>query len=234
MIHPGRNSSSRRLVALAIAAALALALIAGLALRTAGPDPVTPAAVTTTPRPAVDGNAVRAARLYGDLSLAQRAGQRVIGGFGGRSIPAGLRRAIRTGRLGGVILFSNNLGSRRQIRRLTRNLQRIPRPGGLRRVPLPVTVDQEGGLVKRLAGAPRVSAERMGVRGADFARRQGVMTGRNLVNAGFNVDLAPVLDVARPGGVIDQTDRAFGRSPGRVARVGVAFADGLREGGVAA
>lgn len=174
------------------------------------------------------------ASVYRRLSFHQRAGQRVIGGFAGRSIPAGLRRAIRRGWIGGVILFSRNLGSRKQIRRLTGDLQKIHRPAGLRGTPLLVAVDQEGGLVKRLAGAPRLSARQMGARGAPTARRQGLKTGRNLVNAGFNVDFAPVLDVARPGGVIDQTDRAFGRTAARVVRVGTAFADGLRAGGVAA
>lgn len=177
---------------------------------------------------------VRSLAIYSKLSFHQRAGQRVIGGFTGRTVPAGLRRAIRSGRIGGIVLFSQNLGSRAQIRRLTRTLQRIPRPKGLGNAPLLIAVDQEGGLVKRLAGAPQLSAAEMGSRGAAVARRQGRKTGRNLANAGFNVDFAPVLDVARKDGVIDRTRRAFGRSPKRVGRTGVAFADGLRATGVAA
>ena len=41
-------------------------------------------------------------------------------------------------------------------------------------------------------------------------------------------------DVARPGSFLEATGRTFGRSPGRVAGASVAFAAGLRDGGVVA
>ncbi len=152
------------------------------------------------------------------------AGQRTIGGFSGRTIPRPVKKAIRAGRLGGIILFSANLGSRRQIRKLTGRLQDIRRPAGLRNTPLLIMVDQEGGLVKRLSGAPAVSAEEMGARGGAYSKRQGRLTGRNLKNAGFNVDLAPVLDVARPGGNIADTDRGFGSTASKVKKTAIPFA----------
>jgi beta-glucosidase-like glycosyl hydrolase len=51
---------------------------------------------------------------------------------------------IREGRVSGVILFDRNAGTRRAVRRLTAELQSIPRPPAVDR-PLLVTVDQEGG-----------------------------------------------------------------------------------------
>jgi beta-N-acetylhexosaminidase len=74
----------------------------------------------------------------------------------------------------------------------------------------------------------------MGARGAAYSRRQGRLTARNLRDVGINVDLAPVLDVARPGGTIAATERAFGESAGRVVATAIPFARGLRNGGVAA
>ncbi len=168
------------------------------------------------------------------LTPHQMAGQRIIVGFSGRSLPAVVKRRIRAGTIGGVILFAANLGSRRQIRKLTASIQAVPRPAGLRRYPLLIMVDQEGGLVKRLSGAPNASAEQMGARGAAFSRRQGTLTGRNLKNAGINVDLAPVLDVARPGGVIADTDRAFGSTVRKVNATAIPFANALQRTGVAA
>ena len=50
----------------------------------------------------------------------------------------------------------------------------------------------------------------MGAAGAAFSRAQGRATAANLSAVGVNVDLAPVLDVARPGGTIATTDRGFG------------------------
>jgi beta-N-acetylhexosaminidase len=95
-------------------------------------------------------------------------------------------------------------------------------------------VDQEGGLVKRIGGAPNASAAVMGARGAAYSRRQGAMTGANLRDLGINVDLAPVLDVARPGGDIADTERGFSSTPAGVAATAVPFAAALQAEGVAA
>jgi beta-N-acetylhexosaminidase len=132
-----------------------------------------------------------------------------------------------------VILFADNLPSRAAGRRLIRELQAIRRPPSLRS-PLLIMVDQEGGQVKRVDGAPTASAAEMGRRGGAFSREQGRRTARNLRNLGVNVDLAPVLDVGRPGGVIAATERAFGATAARVAATAVPFAQGLQADGVVA
>jgi beta-N-acetylhexosaminidase len=180
-----------------------------------------------------DGAGSPRASVASGLPGSQLAGQRLIAGFTGSAPPPALKAMIREGRLAGVILFSANLPGRAADRRLSAELQSLPRPPGLRE-PLLVMVDQEGGLVKRLAGAPSASAAQMGAAGAAFSRRQGVATAANLRGAGIGVDLAPVLDVARPGGVIAETDRGFGSSAAKVSATAVPFAEGLRAGGVLA
>jgi beta-N-acetylhexosaminidase len=167
------------------------------------------------------------------LSLSQLAGQRIVVGFGGAEAPRAVKRAIRAGELAGVILFAGSFSSREAGRRLIRRLQAIPRPPRPRD-PLLVMVDQEGGLVKRVDGAPTASAEQMGARGPTFSRNQGRATAANLRDIGVNVDLAPVLDVARRGGTIASTERGFGSTAAQVAATAVPFAAGLRDGGVAA
>jgi beta-N-acetylhexosaminidase len=167
------------------------------------------------------------------LTVSQLAGQRLVTGFDGPSPPATLRRMIHAGRVAGVVLFSENLPSRDAARRLAALLQAIPRPPGLRD-PLLVMVDQEGGLVKRLGGPPTASAEQMGLRGSAFSRHQGRLTAANLRDVGVNVDLAPVLDVARPGGAIATEDRGFGSTAAAVAAAAIPFAEALQSGGVAA
>jgi beta-N-acetylhexosaminidase len=167
------------------------------------------------------------------LSLRQLAGERLVAGFNGTTVPAPLRRMIRQGGLAGVILFAENLPSRSAARDLVAEIKSIRRPAGLRD-PLLVMVDQEGGLVKRLAGAPTVSAAQMGATGAAFSREQGRATAANLRGVGINVDLAPVLDVARAGSTIAETDRGFGSTATGVEATALPFAAGLRSGGVAA
>jgi beta-N-acetylhexosaminidase len=167
------------------------------------------------------------------LGLGELAGQRIVLGFPGAHPPAVARRMIRGGQVAGVVLFSENLPSRAAGRHLIHVLQATPRPPGLRD-PLLMMTDQEGGLVKRIDGAPTVSARAMGAAGPDFSREQGRRTAANLRELGVNVDLAPVLDVARPGGTIAETERGFGATAAAVAASAVPFATALQVGGVAA
>ena len=164
------------------------------------------------------------------LSSIQLAGQRVVFAFAGTEIPVNLRKRIARGEAAGVILFGDNVASIAQVRRLTRELQAIRRPAGLT-APLFVMTDQEGGLVKRLPGAPDRSPPQMTT--TAIARSEGRATARTLRAAGVNVDLAPVVDVARPGSEMEREGRSFGRSTATVSGHARAFAAGLRAGGVA-
>jgi beta-N-acetylhexosaminidase len=163
----------------------------------------------------------------------QLAGTRVITGFSGHHPPKALRRMISSGQVAGVILFDGNVGGRSSVRRLTSELQAIPRPAPIQQ-PLLVTVDQEGGLVRRLPGPPKPSARSIGGRGAAFAESLGRATGQSLHSMGVNVDLAPVLDLGRPGRAIEQEGRTFAATPAAVSEIGVGFARGLAAGGTAA
>jgi beta-N-acetylhexosaminidase len=167
------------------------------------------------------------------LSATQLAGQRIVVGLPGTSISKGLRAAVAEGRVAGVVLFAENFPSRATGKRLIARLQGIQRPPKLRD-PLLIMVDQEGGLVKRVGGAPTASARQMGARGAAFSARQGRATAANLRKLGINIDLAPVLDVERPGGVIAETERSFGSTAARVEATAIPFAKALQAGGVAA
>src|SRR3954447_2823736 len=167
------------------------------------------------------------------LTLKQLAGQRLVVGFPGGEPPAAVRALVREGRVAGVILFAENFPSRAAGRRAIARLQAIPRPAGLRD-PLLVMIDQEGGLVKRIDGAPTSSAEQIGTRGAAFAAEQGARTAANLRDVGVNVDLAPVLDVARPGSDTEETERGFGSSAESVAATAIPFAAAFKDGGIAA
>ncbi|HEX8648126.1 MAG TPA: glycoside hydrolase family 3 N-terminal domain-containing protein [Thermoleophilaceae bacterium] len=206
---------------LAAAALAALALLALLAASGAGgPEP----------RAAAQGAAAPDGRTPEQRTPAQLAGQRIVFGFNGTEAPRSLLRRIRRGEAAGVILFARNIRSRAQVRRLTGSLQRWRPPGD---PPLIVSVDQEGGIVKRLAGAPRRSAAELGRAGSPrLAYDEGRNTARNLRGVGVNVNFAPVVDIGRPGRIMRAQGRAFSSSPARVTRLAAAFADGLRDGGV--
>jgi beta-N-acetylhexosaminidase len=209
-----RTVARRRGVALGALACLAVAAFACGA--TLGDE-------TAAPQPSVAET----------LSPQLLAGERIVTGLRGTSVSPELRKAIARGRVAGVVLFAENLPSRAAGRHLIARMQAIKRPPKLRD-PLLVMTDQEGGLVKRLGGAPTASAWQTGARGAAFSAKQGRRAGANLRDVGINVDLAPVLDVGRPGGVIAETERSFGATAARVSATAVPFAKALQVGGVVA
>ncbi|HTR75350.1 MAG TPA: glycoside hydrolase family 3 N-terminal domain-containing protein [Solirubrobacterales bacterium] len=168
------------------------------------------------------------------LRPGELAGERIVVGIDGTGVTPGLRAAVHEGKIAGVVLFEADFPTRAAGRSLIDELQSIPRPPKLARLPLLVMTDQEGGEVKRVDGAPAGSAAEMGREGAAYAGRQGRLTAANLASLGVDVDLAPVLDVARPGGVIAATERGFGSTAATVTATAIPFAEGLQAGGVAA
>lgn len=153
-------------------------------------------------------------------------GQLMLVRMQGRLPSASFRARIRRGEIGGIVLFADNYGPAGPAA-LIDALQGVAIEAGQPR-PL-IAIDQEGGVVRRLAGAPSLAPPQM--TNARIAEAQGLATARNLKSSGIDVDLAPVLDVGR-GGFI--TERTFGSTPEQVANRGVAFARGLSSGGVIA
>lgn len=212
------------------ARAAATVVVVGLALA-GGTPPAGAASGGVTPGPA---GAPQGADPLAGLTIRQLAGQRIVVGYDGTRVPAGIAARIRRGEIGGVILFARNIGARAALRAEMRRLQAIRRPTGLG-APLLVMIDQEGGLVKRLDGAPRRSPAALGrIGSAALARSEGVATAANLRSVGANVNLAPVLDVGRPGSYQQRTGRSYSSRASVVAALGSAFVRGLRAGGVAA
>jgi len=97
--------------------------------------------------------------------------------------------------------------------------------------------DQEGGLVRRLPGAPDESERQIGEmpHPAVAAKAAGRGAGQNLTGARLNVNLAPVLDVYRtPGDFDDQFGRSYSTSPHKVSYLGADFIKAQQATGVAA
>ena len=204
--------------------ALAAALLLGVtAAGTAGAATGGTGPTATPPGPALPA-----------LSVRQLVGQHMVFSYAGATPPFALERRIRAGEAAGVILFGRNIASRARLRGTIARLQAIPRPAGLG-APLLVMIDQEGGYVKRLSGAPSRSPAAVGRTGSTaVARAEGTATARNLRGVGVNVNLAPVLDTGRPGSFSERLERSYSRDPAKVAGLGTAFAGALRAGGVAA
>ncbi len=180
-------------------------------------------------------SAAQAQPSIDDLTLREKVGQLVMFSVDGTSLTETEAAAIRAGHLGGVILFAHNYSSKEQVRGLTRQIQKAARAGNGSGIGALITVDQEGGVVKRFPDFPPwYSHPEIGADGRDkLAFNQGRITGRELEGVGVNVNFAPVADLDIPPEHV-MSSRSFGRDEYRVARLASAFARGLQSERVAA
>src|SRR5579859_557799 len=117
----------------------------------------------------------------------------MIVGFDGTEMTSRLSSLLKKVQPGGVILFARNIKSAEQTWRLLRECQKCVA------TPLFACVDLEGGSVDRLRdalGAAPSAAEVFAVDDPKLFRRHGQIIGENCRAFGFNVDFAPVLDLA--------------------------------------
>ena len=172
------------------------------------------------------------------LSPRQMAGQRVIYSYTGLTPPPRLLFLIRNGEAAGVIFFGDNISGHAQIRAVIKKLE--PARASSHdpvQAPLLLMIDQEGGRIRRLSGAPLLSAKQIGESAdpATEATQAGSGAGHNLRGVGMNVNLAPVLDVYRKAGDFDdQYGRSYSMSPSVVSELGAAFIAAQQHVGVAA
>ncbi len=179
-------------------------------------------------------------------------GQLLWVGFPGPSVSSALRGKLERGAVGATIVFKRNLqlataggGSGElpgelcdldALAALNAELHRAAPDG----TPALIAVDQEGGPVQRVrAPATRWPAmcahDRLAAPDdAIMAEAVGRAIGDELRALGFDVDFAPVLDVATNPANPIIGDRAFGSDAEAVARRALAFARGLDAAGVLA
>ncbi|MGB8329133.1 MAG: beta-N-acetylhexosaminidase, partial [Polyangiales bacterium] len=159
------------------------------------------------------------------------AGNVIVCGFDGLEAPAMVHRWLSEQSVAGLILFKRNIDDLEQTVGLVASCVQ----GRSAALPALVCIDQEGGRVARL-GDPVLSLPAMQTLAAagdsGLTRDAATVLGRQLRAIGINLNFAPVLDVdTNPQNPVIG-DRAFGRTPEVVIEHGLAFADGLRDGGV--
>lgn len=159
------------------------------------------------------------------LTPQQLAGQRVIFSYHGLTPPDSLLEQISAGQAAGVIFFGENISSETQIASVIGQLNAANAHSPVQ-APLLLMTDQEGGIVRRLPGAPALSEKQVGASSDPVAQAKlaGTGAGQNLAGVGMNVNLAPVLDVFRQAGnFIDEFGRSYSSDPRIVAECGKAM-----------
>ena len=156
---------------------------------------------------------------------------RFVFGLSGPELSDSERRLLVALRPLGILLSKQNLLSAPQAASLLEALRGLYSPAPL------LFVSQEGGSedpIGPLLGTPCASAAACAAAGTDRVHENAYLMGRAARLLGFDVDLAPVLDLAQPGtGAVVLAGRCFGFHAEDVVLSGMMFLHGLARAGLA-
>jgi beta-N-acetylhexosaminidase len=156
-------------------------------------------------------------------------GQLLIIGFEGTELSPRLASLLTTIQPAGVILFARNIRTAAQAHTLLRDCQKHVS------TPLFTCVDLEGGTVDRFrsaVGRSPSAAEVFATGSRALFRKHGRVIGENCRALGFNVDFAPVLDLAFEASRPVMSSRAVSDNPRQVIIYAREFLRGLSDAGV--
>jgi beta-N-acetylhexosaminidase len=179
-----------------------------------------PTAPPLTPEQIVD-------RLLANMTLQQKLGQMLMVRFNSLNYSPQLNAMITQYHVGSVIEYQGNIESKAQLTSLNAQIQHN---GDL---PMIISIDQEGGTVDRLINldGPQPSASSIGATNdPNVAYQQGMKDAQYLASYGFNLNLAPVVDV---NNVYNSQlyGRTYGTNPTIVTTMAGAYLNGLQHTG---
>ena len=160
---------------------------------------------------------------------AEQLGQLLVIGFDGTELSPQLADLLSRVQPGGVIVFARNIVNAQQTHKLLKDCRALVRQ------PLFACVDLEGGRVDRFRGvfgAAPSAADVFASGRRDLFRQHGAIIGKCCRALGFNIDLAPVLDLAFAASRGVMSSRAFSIRPKDVIVYAREFLAGLGSAGV--
>jgi beta-N-acetylhexosaminidase len=160
------------------------------------------------------------------MTKAVNLGQLLIIGFDATEMSPRLSSLLAKIQPAGVILFARNIAAADQTHRLLRDCQKHVS------TPLFTCVDLEGGTVDRfrnVLGPAPSAADVFATGDRKLFRKHGRVIGENCRALGFNLDFAPVLDLAFQASRKVMSSRAVSMNPKEVATYARDFLRGLAD-----
>jgi beta-N-acetylhexosaminidase len=182
-----------------------------------------PAATDGSSRPRALTPAEYATLLTQRLSLDDELGQMMMVQISGQDVTPDVVQMLSSQGASGILFFAGNIQSAAQIRSLTAQVSRLAP------IPLLLAVDQEGGVVNRFVNIVGPLPSAASLASPADARQRGQQDAALLHTYGFNLNLAPVVDVGESNPQL--WSRTFGTSPSRVAAMAGAYLEGLQQSG---
>ncbi len=164
-----------------------------------------------------------------NMTLDQKLGQMMIVQFVGPNYSLDISTMISQYHVGAVLLFTanNNISDKAQLKGLIQQMQSNIS------IPMIVAIDQEGGMVDRLKAldGPRSAAADIGATNdPGKAKAAGIQDAQDLASYGFNLNLAPVVDVTNVYNP-QLYDRTYGNNAALVTKMAQAYLQGLQQSG---
>ncbi|MDJ0614081.1 MAG: glycoside hydrolase family 3 N-terminal domain-containing protein [Rhizobiaceae bacterium] len=178
---------------------------------------------------------MRASRVEA-AEVEKMAGKLLVVGYPGSSPESGstktLANHIAAGRAGGALFLRHNVKSGAQSKAMAKMFINANRQSL-------IAIDQEGGKVQRLGkkhGFTSIPTAQWIAENKSVAQAKKIyaQAGRELKSAGFNMNMAPTVDIHDPKNpVIGKWQRSFSTDVERIAAYAGAFVDGFASAGVA-
>ena len=165
------------------------------------------------------------------MTLEEMVGRQLVFGVRGPDVTDADLRLFEETRAGGLILYRRNFEGPERLAALLTQLESAL---GRR---LLVTTDHEGGRIIMLGAGVTIFPDNLAAGTAGevaFAKRQGLIEGRELRRLGVDVSFGPVLDVLTERYSPNIGIRSYGKDPALVGRFGAARIEGLQASGVSA
>lgn len=170
--------------------------------------------------------------LLSQMTIEEKVGQMFIVGVEGSTLNDSIKEMARDYHVGGFIFMGKSVKSTSQLLKL---LNAVKIANSNNKIPLFLSIDQEGGRVDRLPvefNRFPTNREIGRINSEELSYNIGSTLAYEIGSFGFNMDFAPVLDVdTNPKNTVIG-DRAFSTSPKVVSSLGVETMKGLQDGNV--
>lgn len=163
------------------------------------------------------------------MSIEEKIGQMLMFGFEDIQVNDETRKLIDDYHVGGVILFKKNITGSQQLLDLNNQIKEIN--SGHNNIPIFISVDEEGGLISRMPSEIINLPDSKDIgdsHRSELAYQVGEAIGERVSSFGFNMTMAPVLDInSNPANPVIGK-RAFGDNKEIVSEMGIEEMKGIQ------
>jgi len=161
------------------------------------------------------------------MTIEEKVGQLFMFGINGTTLTPQTKQFLTEHHIGSVLLYGKNVVNEDQVKLLTQELQTT------NRIPLFISIDQEGGIVARLKWNDTLTTAQEDIETPEQAYTVAKEKGEILKEIGINMNLAPVVEYITNKNSF-MYYRVFRGTPEEVAQKGVSSILGYQQAGILA